>query len=67
MSEYTNEELAKMAEEREAAEKAGVFSHEPLTCEQEAALAYAMSTISSLCKETNSSLSDLVKLSGYSL
>lgn len=67
MIEYTNEELAKMAEDREAAEKAGVFSHEPLTCEQEAALASAMSTISSLCKETNSSLSDLVKLSGYSL
>lgn len=67
MNDYPIEVLNKMAEEREAAEKAGVFTHEPLTCEQETALASAMSTIAALCKETNSSLSDLVKLSGYRL
>ena len=63
------EELRQLAEAREEAEKAGVFDddreYEPqLTLAQEMTLHYATSDLSRLMKETNSSLSDLLKMGG---
>lgn len=66
MSEYTNEELAQMAAERDYAEANGLYDtiEKPsgLTLEQEMALAQAISTISDLAKETNSTVSELLEL-----
>ena len=69
------EELARLAQDREDAEKAGVFDDDriydyidgettKLTVEQEMTLHYAVSSLSHLMKETNSSLSDLLKMGG---
>ena len=69
------EELARLAQDREDAEKAGVFDDDricdyidgettKLTVEQEMTLHYAVSSLSSLMKETNSSLSELLKMGG---
>ena len=63
---YTNEELEALARERDEAEKAGLWDtiENPnglsMTPEQELALAQAVSTLSDLAKETNSSMSDLL-------
>ena len=68
MSEYTNEELAKMAAERDYAEANGLYdaieNPSGMTLEQEMALAQAISTISDLAKETNSTVSELLRLGG---
>ena len=67
---YTKEELEAIANEREYAEAHGLYdtienpSGIPITPEQELALAQAMSTLSDLAKETNSSLSELLKRGG---
>ena len=69
------EELARLAQDSEDAEKAGVFDDDriydyidgettKLTVEQEMTLHYAVSSLSSLMKETNSSLSELLKMGG---
>ena len=67
------EELARLAQDREDAEKAGVFDDDriyidgettKLTVEQEMTLHYVVSSLSSLMKETNSSLSELLKMGG---
>lgn len=69
------EELRQLAEAREEAEKAGVFDDDRIydcidgetkkfTVEQEMALYSAVSDLSNLMKETNSSLSDLLKMGG---
>ncbi len=70
MSEYTNKELEALLAERDYAEAHGLYDtiecpgDLPLTVGQEMALAQAMSTLSDLAKETNSSISELVKLGG---
>ena len=67
----TDEELAQLAQDREDAERAGVFDGDRIydcvdgytkkfTVEQEMALYSAVSSLSSLMKETNSSLSELL-------
>ena len=71
----TNDELACLAQERDDAEKAGVFDDEHIydcvdgyakkfTVEQEMTLFSAVSDLSYLMKETNSSLSELLKVGG---
>jgi hypothetical protein len=71
----TNDELACLAQERDDAEKAGVFDDDRIydcvdgyakkfTVEQEMALFSAVSDLSYLMKETNSSLSELLKVGG---
>lgn len=68
MNDYPIEILDKMAEEREYAEANGLYDtiEKPsgLTLEQEMALAQAISTISDLAKETNSTVSELLELGG---
>ena len=75
LKDMTEEELAAMARDREAAEKAGVFDDDHLydcvdgyakkfTVAQEMALYSAVSDLSNLMKETNSSLSELLKIGG---
>lgn len=57
-------ELIKEAiEARDEAEANGLYD-EPLTPDQEMALHQAVSALSELAKETNSSLSDLLKMGG---
>ena len=51
-------------EARDEAEANGLYD-EHLTQEQEMTLHQAISTLSELSKETNSSLSDLLKIGGY--
>ena len=51
-------------EARDEAEANGLYD-EQLTQEQEMTLHQAISTLSELAKETNSSLSDLLKIGGY--
>ena len=71
----TNDELDCLAQDREDAEKSGVFDDDHFfdcvdgyakrfTVEQEMALHSAVSDLSNLMKETNSSLSDLLKMGG---
>ena len=71
----TNDELACLAQERDDAEKAGVFDDDRIydcvdghakkfTVEQEMTLFSAVSDLSYLMKETNSSLSELLKVGG---
>ena len=73
MDEYTNEEIAAMIAERDYAELHGLYdtienpNNLRMTPEQEMAFAQAMSTLSDLAKETNSSLSVLLKTSGIDL
>ena len=58
-------ELIKEAiESRDEAEANGLYD-EHLTPEQEMTLHQAISSLSELSKETNSSLSDLLKMGGY--
>ena len=58
-------ELIKEAiESRDEAEANGLYD-ENLTSEQEMTLHQAISSLSELAKETNSSLSDLLKIGGY--
>ena len=58
-------ELIKEAiEARDEAEANGLYD-EHLTTEQEMTLHQAISSLSELAKETNSSLSDLLKMGGY--
>ena len=58
-------ELIKEAiEARDEAEANGLYD-EHLTPEQEMTLHHAISSLSELAKETNSSLSDLLKMGGY--
>ena len=75
MYEMTDEELAQLAQDREAAEKAGLFDDDhfydcvdgcakKFTVQQEMALHFAVSDLSNLMKETNSSLSELLKIGG---
>lgn len=66
---YTDEELEQMFKERDEAEASGLFDtiEEPdkvlkLTEEQEYDLWMAASTLSRLAKETNSSMSELLKV-----
>ena len=73
MDEYTDKELETLISEREYAEQHGLYDTmekpdeqlPPLSESQEMALAQAMSTLSDLAKETNSSLSELIKRAGY--
>ena len=51
-------------EARDEAEANGLYD-EHLTTEQEMTLHQAISSLSELAKETNSSLSDLLKIGGY--
>ena len=51
-------------EARDEAEANGLYD-EHLTTEQEMTLHQAISSLSELAKETNSSLSDLLKMGGY--
>lgn len=80
MDEMTDEELAQLAQDREDAEKAGVFDDDHiydciespdsqlhLTVEQEMVLYSAASSLSDLARETNSTVSELLKTSGYSI
>ena len=66
MDEMTNEELGALIAERDYAEAHGLYDtiENPqelrMTDEQMFALAQAMSTLSDLATETNSSLSDLI-------
>ena len=67
MSEYTDKELETIIAERDYAEAHGLYDtiENPsglMTPEQEMALAQAMSTLSDLAKETNSSMSELIKV-----
>ena len=69
MSEYTDKEIETIIAEREYAEAHGLYDtlENPsslLTPDQEMALAQAVSTLADLAKETNSSLSDLLKMGG---
>lgn len=75
LKDMTEDELAAMARDRDAAEKAGVFDDDRIydcvdgetkkfTVEQEMALFSAVSDLSNLMKETNSSLSELLKIGG---
>lgn len=70
MSDYTDEELAELARERDYAEAHGLYDtiENPkelnMTLEQEMALAQAMSTLSDLAKETDSTISELIKRGG---
>ena len=52
---------------REEAEENGLYDHEPLSWYQEMALSQAMSTLSDLARETNSTVSDLIKANGYEI
>ena len=71
MSEYTDKEIEAIIAERDYAEAHGLYdtienpNGMPMTPDQEMALAQAMSTLSDLAKETNSSLSELIKRAGY--
>ena len=73
MSEYTDKELETLIAERDYAEAHGLYDtienpgDIPLTLGQEMALAQAMSTLSDLAKETNSSLSELLKRGGFNV
>jgi len=71
----TDKELDQIARDRMDAEKAGVFDDDHIydcvdgyakkfTVEQEMALHSAVSDLSNLMKETNSSLSELLKVGG---
>ena len=71
----TSEELERLAQERDDADEAGLFDDDNLhdcvdgytkkfTVEQEMALHSAVSDLSNLMKETNSSLSELLKIGG---
>ena len=75
LKDLPDDELAEMARDREAAEQAGVFDDDHIyncvdgyakkfTVEQEMTLYSAVSSLSSLMKETNSSLSELLKIGG---
>lgn len=70
---YDEEDEAYIAEQirlREEAEAAGAFNETPLermTDEQIMALHFAMSSLSQLVKETDSTLSELVQASGFNL
>lgn len=74
MDEMTDKELEELARERDEAEKAGLFDNDVydtienpgktlnLTEEQEYDLWMATSALSRLAKETNSSMSELLKV-----
>lgn len=78
MDDYCEDDIGEIMEEREQAERAGVFEgdgdiydtiEEPdkvlhLTEEQEYELWRAASSLSRLAEETNSSLSDLLRVGG---
>ena len=75
LKDLPEDELAEMARDREAAERAGVFDDDhtydcvdgyakKFTVEQEMALYSAVSDLSNLMKETNSSLSELLQIGG---
>ena len=75
LKDLPDDELAEMARDREAAEQAGVFDDDHIydcvdgyakkfTVGQEMALYSAVSSLSDLMKETNSSLSELLKIGG---
>ena len=75
LKDLPEDELAEMAMDRDEAEKAGVFDDDRIydcvdgyakkfTVEQEMALYSAVSDLSNLMQETNSSLSDLLKIGG---
>lgn len=70
MSEYTNEELANLIAERDYAEAHGLYDTIedptvlPMTEEQEYTLHQACSWLSDLAKETNSSMSEILKRGG---
>ena len=73
MSEYTNEELANLIAERDYAEAHGLYdtiedpSILPMTDEQEQTLAQAVSWLSDLAKETNSTMSEILKRGGLNV
>ena len=75
LKDLPEDELAEMARDREAAEQAGVFDDDHIydcvdgetkkfTVAQEMELYSAVSSLSNLMKETNSSLSELLKMGG---
>lgn len=76
LDEMTDEELAQRARERDEAERLGVFDDDDhgwdcvdgqtgkFTVEQEMALFSSVSGLSSLMRETNSSLSELLLAGG---
>jgi hypothetical protein len=71
MNDYTDKELEALISERDYAEAHGLYDTIenpsillPMTEDQEQALAQAVSTLSDLAKETNSSLSELLKRGG---
>lgn len=63
--EYIKEEV----ESRLFAEENGLYDNNnfKMSWEQEMSLHQAMSTLSTLAKETNSSVSDLLKCNGYTI
>lgn len=64
--EYIKEEV----ESRLLAEENGLYDNNnncKMSWEQEMSLHQAMSTLSTLAKETNSSVSDLLKYNGYTI
>lgn len=75
LDEMTDEELEQRAQERDDAERAGVFDDDhgwdcvdgrpgKFTMEQEMTLFSAVSSLSSLMEETNSSVSGLLRAGG---
>ena len=70
MNDYTEAELATYFAERDRAEAEGLYdtiedpSILPMTEEQEATLHQACSWLSDLAKETNSSMSEILKRGG---
>ena len=75
LKDLPDDELAEMARDRDEAERAGVFDDDHIydcvdgetkkfTVSQEMALYSAVSSLSDLMKETNSSLSELLKIGG---
>ena len=52
---------------REEAEENGLYDHEPLSWYQQMAVFQAMSTWSDLARETNSTVSELIKANGYEI
>lgn len=73
MNDYTESELATLIAERDYAEAHGLYdtiedpSALPMTEEQEQTLAQAVSWLSDLAKETNSSMSELLKRGGLNV
>jgi hypothetical protein len=73
MNEYTDKEMSTYFAERDRAEAEGLYDTIedptilPMTEEQEQTLAQAVSWLSDLAKETNSSMSEILKRGGLNV